>query len=149
LSPAVLLEIPYVLSALLALPALKTWRCRRTCASFLGHLACAVASLHSPSILVRLSARFHPDCFDGGCQVPQLARRKENLDALSGLLNGVQRIAADYEAVQALFETADFVSALALIKRAQRSVATGHPPLSLSCLLSAYEPPFARRGPYA
>jgi hypothetical protein len=92
---------------------------------------------------------FTPDCFDGGCQVPQLARRKENLDALSGLLNGVQRIAADYEAVQALFETADFVSALALIKRAQRSVATGHPPLSLSCLLSAYEPPFARRGPYA
>ena len=68
----------------------------------------------------------------GTMRVPQLARRRANLGRLQAHLERVARLHEAYEAVQALFEAADFVSALAVIKEAQRTIRAELP--SVKCL---------------
>jgi len=65
-------------------------------------------------------------------RVPQLARRKQNLGALSQQLELMVALVERYDAVQGLFEAADFVTALSLIKRCQRTIRRDLP--GLKCL---------------
>jgi hypothetical protein len=58
----------------------------------------------------------------GVMKVPQLARRKQNLNGLQRQLNMVAKLQAKFEQVQTFFEAADFLNALSYIKEAQHMV---------------------------
>lgn len=52
----------------------------------------------------------------GVMKVPQLARRKQNLNSLERQLNKVSKLQGKFEQVQTFFEAADFLNALSYIK---------------------------------
>jgi len=95
--------------------------------SDVGDSCRAVATLRAKS------ADLQRNMVSGTLRVPQLARRQNNLAALRAHLGRVEELHEQYGAVQDLFEAADFVSALGLIKRAQRTIAKTLP--GVKCLM--------------